>query len=289
MKQSLRAATALAAFVRRGAAVPYRLLQRDRVQIALGSQRIGLARYRQGLNSGLVYSDVVPLERNDHANPWQAAVDALPGILDRAGNGRPAVTVVVANEFVRYALLPWSAAIRREAEWLAYARHRYGTIHGAVTEGWFIRIAPAAHNLPRLAAAIDSALLGALRDAVYPYGPLVSVQPYLMAAYNHAQAALKHAASWLVIEEPDRLTLALVDGGVWRAVRTRRKEANWRIALPGLLDRESALLGLEAPCTEVTVCGETGFEEETRGAYRMRGLALAPAGDEQTALALAMG
>jgi len=207
--------------------------------------------------------------------------------LEEINTGRPAVTAVISNEFVRYALLPWSAAIRREAEWLAYARHRYGTIHGPAAEGWFIRIAPAAQGLPRLAAAVDRTLLGALREAVHPHGPLVSVQPYLMAAYNRVQAALKHAGSWLVFEEPERLTLALVDRGVWRAVRTRRKEAHWRAALPRLLDRESALLGLEAPCTEVTVCADAAFEEEAYGPYRLRGLALA--GDGQAALAVAMG
>lgn len=287
MKQSLRAATALAAFVRRGAAAPYRLLQRDRLQVALGSQRIELARYRRGLNSSLVHEEVVSVERTSQAPSWQAALDALPAALARSGTGRPAVTAVISNEFVRYALLPWSAAIRREAEWLAYARHRYGTIHGPAAEGWFIRIAPAAQGLPRLAAAVDRTLLGALREAVHPHGPLVSVQPYLMAAYNRVQAALKHAGSWLVFEEPERLTLALVDRGVWRAVRTRRKEAHWRAALPRLLDRESALLGLEAPCTEVTVCADAAFEEETYGPYRLRGLALA--GNGQAALAVAMG
>jgi hypothetical protein len=271
MKQSLRAATALAAFVRRGAAVPHRLLRRDRLRVALGPQSIGLAGYRHGLKSELVYREVVSVETGADAS-WQAAVKALPDALASFGKRRPAVTVVLSNHFVRYAILPWSAALNSEAEWLAYARHRFHAIHGAIADAWTIRIAPAWRQRPRIAGAIDGALLPALKEAVNVRGALVSVQPYLMTAYNRAQGALRQQTSWLVIEDPDRLTLALVDRGTWRALRTRRKESEWRIALPRMLDRESALLGLDAPCTEVAVCSYTPFEEETHGAYRLRRL-----------------
>ena len=36
------------------------------------------------------------------------------------------VSVVLADQFVRYALLPWNAALKSDEQWLALARHRFG-------------------------------------------------------------------------------------------------------------------------------------------------------------------
>jgi len=289
MKQSLRAATALAAFVRRSATAPARILWRDHLRVGLGAQWIGLAGYRRGWKPALAYREVIPLDGPAGEVPWQHAVDALAEALEAVGRSRPTVTVVLSNQFVRYAVLPWSAALKSHAEWLAFARHRYLAVHGPVAEGWTIRVAPALRERPRIASAVDSALIAALKEKINACASLVSVQPYLMVAYNRAQAAIAQQTCWLAIEEPDRLTLALVDRGMWRAIRIRRKEHDWHTTLPLLLDRESALIGLDEPCTEVAVCTYLPFDEKTQGAYRLRDLTFAPGrtgADGQLAMAL---
>jgi hypothetical protein len=88
---------------------------------------------------------------------------------------------------------------------------------------------------------------------------LVSVLPFLVAAFNKVRH-MTGGSCWLVIEEPGRLTLALFLRGVWVAIRSRRSDANWRGALPELLEREHAFLGLDGPCTRVIVCAQGPFD-----------------------------
>lgn len=271
-------------------AAPRRILWRDHLRIGLGSRWLGIAGYRRGLRPALDYKEVITFEQGEvESPPWQAAVDALRVALAGMDLRRPAVTVVLSNHFARYAVLPWNAALRSEVEWLALARHRFSSVHGTAAEQWQIRIAPSGRERPRVACAIDAVLLEALKNAVNGHGSLISAQPYLMAAYNRLQPVIGQSSCWLVIEEPGRLTLALIHDGTWRAIRSRRKDEAWRMTLPRLLDRESALIGLDIPCTEVAVCTHVPFDEEMHGAYRLRDLTFPPgaaAADRELAMAL---
>ena len=266
------------------------ILWRDHVRVGLGSKWLGIAGYRKGLRSRLAYKDIVAFAPgSEDSAPWQAAVDALPQALAGIGRSLPAVTVVLSNHFVRYALLPWNAALRSESEWLGLARHRFVSVHGPAAEQWQIRVAHTGRERPRIASAIDTDLLHALKDRVKGHASLVSVQPYLMAAYNRLQPAIGESSCWLVIEEPGRLTLALIERGAWRTLRSRHKDEAWRATLPRLLDRESALVGVEEPCTEVVVCTHVPFDEEMHGVYRLRDLTFpagADAGDHELAMVL---
>lgn len=181
---------------------------------------------------------------------WRAAVDALPAALAACPHRQPrSVRVVLSHHFVRYALLPWSAALGSEAAWLAYAQHRFAAVHGAQAAQWTLRIAPTAWRGARIACATETALLEALRARLGERKVrLASVQPHLMTAFNAARRDLPRPACWLVVAEAGRLALALIERGAWRALRSRRLGADWRDALPALLERESALLGLpQAP------------------------------------------
>ncbi|MCI3951944.1 MAG: hypothetical protein K0R53_1441 [Burkholderiales bacterium] len=257
-----------------------RILWRDHLRIGLGPQWVAVAGYRRGLRPMLVHENVIPCDTAEQAT-WRAAVDALPDALAGIRRSRPAVTVVLSNHFVRYAVLPWSAAIKTEAEWLALARHRFSSVHGPIAEKWTIRVAPAARERSRITSAVDTTLLDAINGKINGKASLVSVQPYVMAAYNRLQPTLGHACCWLVIEEPDRLTLGLIQAGTWRAIRSRRKHEAWRMTLPRLLDREGALLGLQAPCAEVAVCTYAPFDDEMQGSYRLRDVTLPRHGPER--------
>ena len=73
------------------------------------------------------------------------------------------------------------------------------------------------------------------------------------SAYNRVRQDTG-GTCWLVIEEPGRLTLAFLQHGLWIAIRSRRVDERWRYVLPEIIERESALLGLEERCTRVIVC-----------------------------------
>ena len=67
-------------------------------------------------------ASVTPVQGNPNDPEWRAALDALPAAL--AGFHGHDVSVVLADQFVRYALLPWNAALKSAEQWLALARHR---------------------------------------------------------------------------------------------------------------------------------------------------------------------
>ena len=103
-----------------------------------------------------------------------------------------------------------------------------------------------------------------------PRVALTSVQLYLTAAYNRLQQTILKERCWFVLEEPGRLTLAFIDHGVWKAIKTRRRDIPSSMTLPDILDRETALLALEEPCPRVVLCSHTApGEADSRAPYRI--------------------
>ena len=173
------------------------------------------------------------------AEPWHGALEALKGV----AWPRSRVTVVLSNHFVRYALVPWSDAIASPAEEQAYLRHHFAKIHGERAKGWQLRAGEAPKGAPRLASAVDSALVDAIR-ASFPKGgkaKLVSVQPALMYVFNRARDAVPRTGAWLVVAEAERACVALHAAGAFRAVQNGR--GDWRT----LLERERHRVAGETP------------------------------------------
>lgn len=222
--------------------------------------RIGLAPERVHV------SGAKSLELSAAELGWQAPVAALPELLKgRSG----AASVVLADQFVRYALLPHSSALKSDEAWTALARHRFSVLHGTRADEWDVRIAATASHGPRLACAVDLGLLQALREALQKAGMrLTSVQPFLVAAFNRIRRRVGNGSCWIVVEETGRLTLALVQRGAWVAIRARRADSLWRRVLGEILERESAFLGLSQPVTRVIVCAQGAFDAELHEQWR---------------------
>lgn len=244
------------------------LLSRNPLCIGLCPDRLILAVDRRGPRSANVGKDTILVESSPDSSQWQAAVDGLPSALALSEPAKPDVTCILSNHFVRYALLPWNAALKTEAEWLALARHRLASVHGNATTAWALRVSETGPNGPRIASATEQALLDALEAKIAGCGAhLVSVQPYLMAAFNGIHATMGNFF-WLVIEEPGRLTLALIVNGIWRVIRNHRVDAGWRTMLPEILERENAILAIEQPGTQVVICTQEAFSTNMHGGFR---------------------
>jgi hypothetical protein len=228
-------------------------LKRKHLRIGLGSKRVML--------SG---GKAVELAS---ADDWRGAVEALPQIL-KANKSREA-SVVLADQFVRYALLPWNAAAKTPEQWLALARHRFSALHGAAAAEWDVKVTETAPAGPRLACAVERELVQQLALQFAAAGVhLLSVQPFLVAAFNRIRKQVGNGSCWIVVEEPGRLTLALIQRGAWVAIRSRRSDERWRVVLPEILERESAFLGLDRPCTRVIVCAQGEFDPKLHDAWR---------------------
>jgi hypothetical protein len=205
---------------------------------------------------------------------WTAALEALPEVL-KGRNGL--ASVVLADQFVRYALLPHNEALKSADEWSALARHRFSVLHGPRADEWDVKLAQTAPSGARLACATDRTLLEGLANVFVKSNlRLASVQPFLIAAFNRIRRRVGSGSCWIVVEEPGRLTLALFLKGVWVAIRSRRcdngGDAGWRSGLKELIERESAFLGLEESCTRVIVCAQGAFEAIEQEDFRLHAL-----------------
>ena len=226
--------------------------------------RIGLGARRIMVSGG----KALELESGDD---WRGALDALPELL-KAHKGVEA-SVVLADQFARYALLPHNDAVKTPAQWLSLARHRFSALHGAVAAEWEVKVTQTAPLGARLACAVDRELIERLASVfVASTVKLVSVQPFLVAAFNRIRRTVGNGSCWIVVEEPGRLTLALIQRGAWIAIRSRRSDERWRVVLPEILERESAFLGLDQPCTRVIVCAQGEFDPQMHEAWRAQSL-----------------
>lgn len=229
-----------------------------------GEPRIAFTAERILLSTG---TEVEVAAREDGAPEWQPAVEAFEKVLLELKDKE--ASVVLADRFVRYALLPWSDTLKTHEQWLGLARHRFTSIHGPVAAEWEIKFAETAPSGPRLACAVDRGLIDELGvRATAHQVRLASVMPFLVAAFNKVRD-MTGGSCWLVVEEPGRLTLALFLKGVWVAIRSRRADERWRRVLPEILSREAAFLGLEEPCTRVIVCAQGRFDVEEHESFRL--------------------
>jgi hypothetical protein len=212
----------------------------------------------------------VSLEKTGEPANWRPALEALSQVL--AQHKGDTATVILADQFVRYALLPWSDTLKTHDQWLSLARHRFCAIHGPIANGWEIKFAETAPSGPRLACAVDRELVEELGTLSFSAGVrLASVKPYLIAAFNRVRH-MTGGSCWMVIEEPGRLTLALFLRGVWVAIRSRRADDQWRRVLPEIIARESGFLGLDEVCTRVIVCAQDPFDVEEHEDFRLDAL-----------------
>jgi hypothetical protein len=201
---------------------------------------------------------------------WTAPVEALRAAL--AGR-KGTASVVLADQFVRYALLAYNETLKTAEQWQALALHRFNALHGPRAADWQVNVTGTAPLGPRLACAVDRALIARLGEVFTAAGlHLASVQPFLVAAFNHIRKSVGNGSCWIVVEEPGRLTLALIQRGRWIAIRGRRVEKGWRHVLPEILERESAFLGLSDPITRVIVCTQGEFNTEMYDAWRTEAL-----------------
>ena len=252
------------------------LLWRDQVRIGVVPDRLIVAGYQRGVNPRLMRKDIIEVEAQDGAPGWQAAVNAIPEALAPSRARKPEVSVILSNCLVRYALVPWNSTLRTEAEWLALARHRLIAVHGPAAEHWELRVTDTVRAGALIACGVEVALLDAVQAKVAEArATLHSVQPYLIAAFNRIRNKIGHESCWLVIEEPGCLMVALIRAGHWMSIRFRHVDPDWRAAFPDLIERESALLALEEPCTRVVLYTPFAFDADHCGGYQLRDLTLA--------------
>ena len=195
--------------------------------------------FRLQVQSSAVVSDVEAVAGEPL---WGGALKALGEVLPSLPSRKVRVTVILSNQFMHYALVPWSADLGGEDEEQAMARHCFRNAYGEVAEHWDIRLSPGKAGAPMLASAVDGRLPDALRAVLGQAGVKPkSIQPHLMAAYNTCRGRICGDSAWFVVVERGSLCLALLQRDCWSSLRTMRIGEDWPVELPQILEREEIL------------------------------------------------
>ena len=223
---------------------------RDRVSVEFSPHCITWVRLSRGLRPALLAKGVEQVVAQPEHDSWHAPLEVLKDRMQANDWKGAELTIVLSNHFVHYDCLPWNEAIKNENELLALARHRMTSVYGPEAQSWELRLSPAAKGESRVVAAVEGALVQALKESVAGAGiSLQSVQPCLMACFNSTAKQLAMDDGWFVIAEPGRFALAQFQGGRWQRIHLRRGEGI--DALHDWLERENMTSNQEVPDREV--------------------------------------
>ena len=240
---------------------------REELRVALCPQRVLVQPWRRSLFGGgrpAGEERSVRLPASASASGWQDALAALADVLPAPAAARVPATVILSNQWVRHAVVPWRAELTNAQENLAYARHCFTRVYGKDSQDWELRLAGEAPGRARIATAVAPALLEELRSVFSRSGArLVSIQPHLMAACNAGRRSLlRHPGAWLVLAEPGHLCFALFQDRQWASVHGVRVTGECGAALAACLDRESLVAEVPEVPLDVYLGALPGSEVE---------------------------
>lgn len=244
------------------------LLSRDRLLVSLSPDAVAWVRLRGTFKPQVVAKGSVDADRAFGHEAWAGALAALHAAAPAWQRDRVAVTVVLSNQFVRYALLERPGRGVSRDEELALAVFHFKRLHGERASAWDVRVAASDRGNAKVASAVDRALLDGIK-AAFPRENrprLKSVQPYLMSAFNRWRAKLDKRGGWLVLVEPGQVCIALLAGKAWRAVQSVRSRPDAPENWLALLERERQRTTVHPVPT--TVLARTDVAAQAPGASR---------------------
>lgn len=210
---------------------------RERYVAVLGASGVGL--YRRCAEELQWLGDVACI------GGWGAALEALGGLLGQR-SGRADLWVVLSGQYCRFCRVPWCDAISTPEEMLEYAGACLENIYGSGELAWQVSVSAEGEGSPRLVAAIPVELLQRLRELAGEHSlRLVSVQPYLMAAYNHFRADLPGDDFIFLVAEPERSIGLVALAGQWQRIFSQGCSDSDE-ELGALLQRQLCLMGRDA-------------------------------------------
>lgn len=240
-------------------------------QAALSERRVALAYGRPWGRPRPVGEGFKPCLPLDDKPAWFAAVDTLSGWLAEQAQRRRPVRVVLSGRFVRWQLLPWNDDLARPLEWQAFARARMREAFGPAADQWTVRYAMGRPGRALCVAAVDAALIDALRAACDAAGmALQAVAPYLSTAFAHWQRRIDRRGAWFAVHESDHLSLGLVRGGDWLSLSGCRVDAHWREAMHRSMAQSAILAGVDASALPVYLVSHAGASQQTAEVARHR-------------------
>ena len=120
------------------------------------------------------------LKTDEFATALRTLLSEMPGAAAR-------IKCVVSNRLARFAVLPWSSALLKNASAQRYAQDHLSASFGDAAESLEVRMQPAPYGTPRFLCALPRALLDGLNDSIRESGAsILSLKPLLTAAIDGA-------------------------------------------------------------------------------------------------------
>ncbi len=209
-------------------------LWRDEIGVHLAQRRACLVRLRRGLHPAVVAEE--GLSDPDAGPGWDAPLTMTDQEFRDRQWSDARLRVVVADLWVRYAVVPWSDVLSSEADQNAHARALMEGVFGGDMSDWMVSVADAPPGAARLASAISMELMQSIRDLAAAHRlRLASVQPQLIVAYNNWLHRLPQSeCAWFVtVDHGSLAALRLGKSGVDR-VHAVRIGPDWELELKRL-------------------------------------------------------
>lgn len=202
-------------------------LWRDEVSVFVGARRVALARMRRGLRPVRV-AETSATVNCVGAGDWDATGHALDEQLAQPAWRDADARIVIGDHWARYAMVPWSSALRDESERKSHARHVLASVYGEPSGGWALAISSYARASARVVSAIPTGMLEDIRSMLDARRlRIVSMQPQLVAAYNRWRHRLPRCAAWFVSVDDGILAAAHVSEDGWDLVQSIRVRGDW--------------------------------------------------------------
>lgn len=214
----------------------------ERLELYLAPERVCVARSGFGRQRDVTMLPVEP----SGTRGWQGTIAVFREWLGARGSHKGAAAVVVSNRWVRYAVVPWSDHILGADEETALASACLDGLYGASDSAWDIKVASAPYGAPRLACAVDAALLSELRMVCARHAlRLRLIQPHFVWAVNRLPGSrLRSHCALMVATEGAHAVIASMARGQWCSVRAMHLPWPGIEAIQAVADREQLLQGL---------------------------------------------
>ena len=204
--------------------------------------RIALTPARVAVASGRDHRDAVVTVPG-----WAGALETLSALL--AGSGlRGRTSVTLSHHFAPVHLLSAPPVALKPLEMQGWIRDTLARQFGEAGRDWRVSWQVEPPGEPFLASSLEPARLAEL-EGVLRAASLkpVEVQPWLALAWNRQRRRLGRGRAWFALAEPERLTLAGLEAGRVKRLRSIVMQGDAVAALADLLTREALLAGEAAP------------------------------------------
>ena len=206
-------------------------LWRDQIGVFIGPGKLVLARLKRGIRPQFVAQHGVCVEPSINGD-WDLALAALRQQTEQELWQDANVRVVVSDHWARYAMLPWSPNLTRDAERMAHARLILREAYGDVADQWTVRLSDSTPRAATIISAMPTALLDDLKAAFAPPKfRIISLQPNLITSFNNWRDKLPQTSAWFAsIDDGSLAALHLTDGHCDR-VRSVRISDDWTLEM----------------------------------------------------------